>query len=143
MAGILTTNNINRIFGTGTNRVHALSDVNMEILEGRLTILRGRSGSGKTCMINLLGALDHPTSGEIYYGTRNIVRESDSKRDALRRTDYGFIFQSVALIPVMTAYENVDFAMRLAGAGLAQRDKRVKECLELVGLTKRMQHRPM
>jgi len=139
---LLETRNINRVFGSGENAVHALRDVNVQILKGRMTILRGRSGSGKTCMINLMGALDRPTSGEVFYNGRNIAAQSEPRRDLLRRKEFGFIFQSVALIPVMSAYENVDFAMRLSGASAQERDGRVRECLELVEMGKRAKHRP-
>lgn len=142
MKPILYADHVHRIFGTGASSVHAINDISVNVLPGRLTILRGRSGSGKTCMINLLGALDMPTQGQICYEDQVISAQSEHKRDQLRRTAYGFIFQSVALMPTMTAYENVDFALRLAGASAAQRDVRVKECLALVGLEKRMKHRP-
>ena len=134
--------NINRIFGSGENQVHALRDVNLDIFAGRMTILRGRSGSGKTCMINIMGALDQPTSGQVIYGGRDIVKESERRRDGLRRTDFGFIFQSVALMPMMTAYENIDFALRLSGVPAGKRDARVRECLEYVEMGKRAKHRP-
>ena len=139
---MLKAHNINRIFGGGSNQVQALKDVNIDILPGRLTILRGRSGSGKTCMINIMGALDKPNSGEVLYEGRDIVKDSENKRDMLRKSKFGFIFQSVALMPMMTAYENVDFALRLAGVSVANRDKRVKECLDYVEMSKRAKHRP-
>ena len=120
----------------------ALKGINLEVREQRLVVLRGRSGSGKTTLINILGALDKPTGGNVYFDGRLITGLSDKETDKLRRREMSFVFQSVALIPTMTAYENVEFAMRLAGAPNSQRVKRAKECLVRVGLEKRMHHRP-
>ena len=121
--------------------VDALKDINVKIEEGKLTMLRGRSGSGKTTLMNLLGALDQPTSGKIYFKDQEITALSETKRDLLRRGEMGFVFQSVALISNMSAYENVEFGLRLAGAPAAERRERAEQCLELVGLGKRMTHR--
>lgn len=121
--------------------VDALKDINVKIEEGKLTMLRGRSGSGKTTLMNLLGALDQPTSGKIYFKDQEITALSETKRDLLRRSEMGFVFQSVALISNMSAYENVEFGLRLAGAPAAERRERAEQCLELVGLGKRMTHR--
>ena len=132
----------NRIFKTAGGSVHALKDIDMEIQPRMLTVLRGRSGSGKTCMINLLGALDKPTSGQIFFQDRCISRMGEPARDALRRKEYGFVFQSVALISNMTALENVEFALRLSKYSRREMTKRAEECLAFVGLEKRMKHRP-
>ncbi len=131
-----------RTFGSGAATVRALGGVSFEIAPSQLTILRGRSGSGKTTLINIMGTLDYPTSGEVFLEDQNITRLSEGKRDALRRTKIGFIFQSVALMSLMTAYENVEYGLRIAGMKPSQRAIRAKECLELVGLTKRMHHVP-
>ena len=139
---IITTENVCRDFGSGKECVHALKNINIEIQEGTLTMLRGRSGSGKTTLMNSLGALDHPTSGKIYLAGQEITAMSERKRDALRCRDVGFVFQSVALIASMSAIENVDFGMRISGVRAAERRKRAEECLTLVGLGKRMSHRP-
>lgn len=122
--------------------VDALKGINLEVEENKLVVLRGRSGSGKTTLINILGALDRPTSGKVIFGEREITGISDIEADKLRRREMSFVFQSVALIPTMTAYENVEFAMRLAGAKSSERVRRSKECLTRVGLEKRMHHRP-
>lgn len=119
----------------------ALKDVSVQIPKGKLTILRGKSGSGKTTLINIIGALDTPTSGEVFFDGRDIAGLPDKERERLRRQKVGFVFQSVSLIPMMTVYENVEFALRLSGYK-GDRKKRVEECLHLVGLGKRMQHMP-
>lgn len=93
-------------------------------------------------MINLLGALDRPTSGSIIFDGENITEMSEPQRDLLRQKKIGFIFQSVALMSTMSAYENVEFGMRIAGMAAKDRKQRAEECLHLVGLSKRMNHRP-
>lgn len=119
----------------------ALSGIRMDIPKGALTILKGRSGSGKTTLMNILGALDRPTEGKVFYGERDITAISEKERNRLRRTSVGFVFQSVALIPMMTAYENVEYALRLSGH-TGNRRQRVEECLRMVGLAQRMNHMP-
>ena len=119
----------------------ALNDVSVDVPRGRLTILKGRSGSGKTTLMNILCGLDQPTEGKVQVDGREVTEMSDSDRTLLRRRDIGFVFQSVALIPIMTAAENVEYALRLSG-WRGNREERVKECLEMVGLGKRMSHLP-
>lgn len=142
MKAVLAAQGANRVFGSGSGAVHALKDIDMEIFPSKLTVLRGRSGSGKTCMINLLGALDKPTSGKVFFQGKEISSMSEAARDRLRRKNFGFVFQSVALISGMTALENVEFALRLAGFSAKERLARAEECLTFVGLEKRMRHRP-
>lgn len=126
---------------SGEEPFMALKDVSVKIPEKSLTILRGKSGSGKTTLLNIIGALDAPTSGEVFFGGKNITGLSDKEREKLRRQKIGFVFQSVSLIPMMTVYENVEFALRLSNYK-GDRKKRVEECLHLVGLGKRAQHMP-
>lgn len=140
---ILSTEGLCRDFKIGDGSiVSALKNINIEIEKGRLTILRGRSGSGKTTLINILGALDKPTKGKVMFGGKDITRLSEKKRDEIRRYEMSFVFQSVALMSGMTAYENVEFGLRLAKYPYDQRDKRVQEVLKNVNLDKRMFHRP-
>jgi len=122
--------------------VHVLKNVSIAIPTGKLTILRGRSGSGKTTLLNILGALDEPTAGEVTFLGNKITQISQSKKDSIRRKEMGFVFQSVALISLMTAYENVEFSLRVASFDPKKRKARAEECLNLVGLGKRMKHRP-
>jgi putative ABC transport system ATP-binding protein len=120
---------------------YALKNVSISIPQGCLTILKGRSGSGKTTLLNILSALDEPSGGEVYFDEKNLMELSVSEREKLRRYQIGFVFQSVALIPIMSAYENVDFGLRLAEYQ-DDRDKRIRQVMHLVGLTKRMKHMP-
>lgn len=143
METILKAENVSRNFTIGDGSVvNALTDINLTVNEGELACLRGRSGSGKTTLINILGALDRQSGGEVYFCGEELGKMSDSARDLLRRKRLAFVFQSVALISTMTAYENVEFALRLAGTPISERSKRAKECLARVGLERRMKHRP-
>ncbi len=139
---MIESKGVTRSFPLGGGReIEVLHGIDMIVPAGKLTILKGRSGSGKTTLLNLLSALDRPTQGQIYWGEKEIGKATEQEREYLRRKDMGFIFQAVALIPVMNAYENVDFGLRLAQT-TEKREERVKECLELVGLKNRMNHMP-
>lgn len=142
MANMITTKGVKRGFpiaGGGTAWV--LKGLDMEVEQGQLAILKGRSGSGKTTLMNILSALDYPSEGEVYFQGADITKMSEKERTLLRRYKMGFVFQSVALVPMMTAYENVEFALRLAGYK-GDRKARAEECLKMVGLGSRMDHMP-
>lgn len=141
MADILRAENISRIYGSGDRAVSALRGVNIEIPKMSLVVLRGRSGSGKTTLLNILGALDRPNTGEVLFDGREIVSLSERERDEFRRTKIGFVFQSFGLIPYLSAYENVEFGLRLAGAPKDIWKARVSEALDWVGISKRASHR--
>ena len=119
----------------------AVDHVSLSIPKGCLAILKGRSGSGKTTLLNILGALDRPDSGEVWFEDEEITKWTEGRREQLRREKIGYVFQSVSLIPMMTAYENVEFALRMAGVQ-EHRKERCEECLKLVGLGGRMHHMP-
>lgn len=127
--------------GSSDREFVALHDINVQIPSGKLTILRGRSGSGKTTLMNILSALDYPKKGKVVFEGQNLEEMSEAQREVFRKTNVGFVFQSVALIPMMTAYENVEFLLRLANYG-GSKQKRAEECLRLVGLGQRMHHMP-
>lgn len=133
---------VQRIYGKGHGAVHALKGANLNIAPGRLVALRGRSGSGKTTLLNTLGALDHPTEGAVYFDGKDITKLSEKQRNEMRRTQIGLIFQSFALVPFMSAYENVEFGLRVARVPSSQHRSLVEEALDIVGLKKRMSHRP-
>lgn len=139
---IMRTNQVKRFFPVqGEEDFYALKNISIQVPTGTMTILKGRSGSGKTTLMNLLGALDKPSDGEIFFGDQNVVTMNEKQRELLRRRSIGFVFQSVSLIPMMTAYENVEFALRLVGYEENWK-KRTEECLRLVGLSQRMHHMP-
>jgi putative ABC transport system ATP-binding protein len=142
MSIIVKTQGLGRDFISGGETIQALKEISISVQSGTLTILKGRSGSGKTTLMNLIASLDRPSRGNIYFEGREITHISESERDDLRRLRIGFVYQSVALIPLMTAYENVEFILRLAGYDKKTRKDRAKDCLALVGLQKRMHHLP-
>ncbi len=125
----------------GGDTFWALKGVSLTVPEGKLTILRGRSGSGKTTLMNILGALDDPTEGSVIFDGEDITDLGEDEKSLIRRKQIGFVFQSVALIPMMTAQENVEFALRLAGIK-ENRTERALECLRMVGLANRAGHMP-
>lgn len=137
---IMKAEKICREFKSGSNIVRALKDVDVTVEAAKLNMLRGRSGSGKTTLMNIMGGLDEPTSGRVWFGDECITDMSKRKRDMLRCRDIGFVFQSVALMPQMTAYENVEYMLRIAGLGVDK--ERVNYCLDRVGLTARAHHFP-
>ena len=139
---LFRTEGLSRSFSSAAGEVHALRNVSLSIPAHGLTILNGKSGSGKTTLINLLGGLDRPTSGKAFFEGQELSALSERARDKIRRTRIGFVFQSVALISFMTALENVEFGLRVAGCPAAGRRERALECLEQVGLSKRANHLP-
>ena len=141
---IIEARNITRMFPVGDGEFYALKHVDIDIPAGKLTILKGRSGSGKTTLMNILSALDAPTEGDVSFDGQVYSEMEDAQQEQLRRKEIGFVFQAVALIPIMNAYENVDFAMRLAEPELTAKevDERIRETLALVGMEERMRHMP-
>lgn len=139
---IVRTVNICRSFNVGERRLDVLKNINISIESGTFNILMGPSGSGKTTLLNILGALDRPDEGSVYIDGEEIAGVSDSKRDGIRRSKLGFVFQSVALMSNMSAFENVDFALRVYGYDKRKRNSRIEECMDFVGLKRRMKHRP-
>lgn len=139
---IIEAHGIKRCFRLGSGEdFYALKGIDITVPAGKLTILKGRSGSGKTTLLNILSALDEPTEGEVIVGGHVYSEMNEKEKEKLRRYNIGFVFQSVALIPIMSAYENVDFGLRLAEYE-GNRDARIKEVLDLVGLSSRMTHFP-
>lgn len=141
---MIEARNITRMFPVGDGDFYALKHVDINIPAGKLTILKGRSGSGKTTLMNILSALDTPTEGDISFDGQAYSEMEDAQKEQLRRKEIGFVFQAVALIPIMNSYENVDFAMRLAEPELTAKeiDERIRETLALVGMEERMRHMP-
>ncbi len=138
---MLRARGVTRAFPVSGGKFWALRGIDADIPAGALTILKGRSGSGKTTLLNILSALDRPTAGEVLFDGQDVARMSEDERTRLRRRRIGFVFQSVALIPMMNARENVEFALRLARVR-GNLSARAMECLRLVGLDKRAGHMP-
>lgn len=122
--------------------VHAVRSVSLDVRAGEFITLVGRSGSGKTTLLNMLAGLDHPTSGQVFFEGIDMAEFSEKQFIQLRRHRIGVVFQSFALLPLLSAYENVELPMRIAGVGASERSKRTNEVLEMVGLGRRAKHRP-
>ncbi len=131
-----------RDFKVGEVETHALRGVDLTIENGEFTSLVGPSGSGKTTLLQLIGLLDQPTSGSVCINGKDVTSLNRNQRADLRRGSIGFIFQFFALIPTLTAYENVEMPLLLNGAKASERKARVNEMLEAVGLSDRAHHRP-
>lgn len=139
---ILEVHDVCRSFQVGQTKLEVLKNVNIRVKEGTFNLLLGPSGSGKTTLLNILGTLDGPDSGRVMFKDMEVTKLSEKKKDKLRRKEIGYIFQTVALVSNMTAYENVDFFLRINGMKGKDRFKRIGECLRFVGLEKRGDHYP-
>ncbi len=134
--------NVTRSFKTGKLEAQALRGVNLTIEAGEFTALVGPSGSGKTTLLQLIGCLDQPTTGKVFINGKDVSHLNRDQRADMRRGTIGFIFQFFALIPTLSAAENIELPMLLAGAKPDERHARVKWLLEAVDLTERSHHRP-
>jgi ABC-type lipoprotein export system ATPase subunit len=136
----IEVNDVVRTYKVGGNEVMALRGINLKVKPGRWVGVKGRSGSGKTTLLNCIGGLDHPNSGIVRFFGREITRMSDSELTKWRREEVGYIFQSFALLPTLSAWENIELPIRIAGH--RDRHVRTKYCIDLVGLGKWANHRP-
>ena len=143
-APVLSARGLTRVFAgaSGAADVTACSNVSFDLSAGQLLVIRGRSGSGKTTLLNLLGALDRPTSGTVTLGTLDLTATSEADLVDIRRERLGFVFQNFGLIPALSAAENIELPLRLAGMDATARADRVAELLDAVGLTKHARQRP-
>ena len=141
MEYMMETMGVKRAFPVSGGQFLALKGVSIRVPTGKLTILKGRSGSGKTTLLNILGALDKPTEGQVIFNGQDIASLDERRRTLIRRCQIGYVFQSVALVPMMTTAENVDYMLRIAKYK-GNRAERTAEALRLVGLEKRMRHLP-
>jgi ABC-type lipoprotein export system ATPase subunit len=133
---------IMRVYRSAAQPVYALRGVNLTVDAGRFIGLKGRSGSGKTTLLNCIGGLDQPTSGSVLVHGRPLAEMDAAALTRWRQQEVGFIFQSFGLLPTLSAYENVELMLRIAGVDRRQRRERAQAYLELVGLGKWAGHRP-
>jgi putative ABC transport system ATP-binding protein len=138
---VLEARDIWRTYRSGEGQVHALAGVTLNVAKGDFVALTGRSGSGKTTMLNILGGLDRPTKGQVLIDGQDLARYNDRQMTKLRRERLGFIFQSYGLIPTLSALENVELPLHLMGWSYGRRRKRAREVLDMVGLGDRAEHR--
>ena len=146
MPDMIEVEGLRRTFGAGKNAVHAVDDVSFTVPQGQLCAVVGRSGSGKTTLLNLIGGLDQPDAGRIAVAGKQLAGPgrnlADKELAALRRDLFGFVFQSFALIPILSAAENVGIPLRLRKTPVAAREERVELLLNMVGLGAHTRQRP-
>ena len=134
--------NLYREYNLGGEKITALRDINLVVPNGKFLAVVGRSGSGKTTLLNIMAGLDQPTHGNVFILGQRISSMSSKELTDVRRSTIGFIFQSFGLVPLLTAFENVELPLRIAGMNFNQRHDRSREVLEMVGLWGRSHHRP-
>src|SRR3989442_5612648 len=139
---IVRVRGVHKFFTRGSEQIDVLNDLYLEVPEGEYLGLMGPSGSGKTTLLNLIAGLDQPSQGEVWIGDRLISRMSEGELAKWRTRNIGFIFQFYHLLPVLTAYENVELPLLLLPLGSAERRQQVLTALDLVGLSDRLHHRP-
>jgi putative ABC transport system ATP-binding protein len=142
MQPIVEARGVSRIFPMAAGPVTALSDVSLQIASAEYIGIVGPSGCGKSTLLHVLGCVDVPTSGDVRIQGRDVASLSDSDRSRLRLREIGFVFQRFFLLPMLTAWENVELPQAEAGAGRAERRERTRELLEYVGLAARADHKP-
>lgn len=133
---------LTRVYRRGENEIRPLDELDLDVNEGEFLALMGPSGSGKTTLLNLVAGIDRPTSGELRIGGRDIAKLSRSELAQWRSTHVGYIFQLYNLIPILTAYENVELPTLLLPLSRAERHRRVSAALDLVGIANRHDHYP-
>lgn len=139
---LLEAREISKVYQMGTTTVTALDNVSLSIDEGQFVAIQGTSGSGKSTLLNMVGGLDHPSSGDVYFNEKPLGPLSKKEMARYRRFSVGMIFQNFNLIPTMTAEENIKLALAFGGLRGVQRRQRSKELLGRVGLSDRLTHRP-
>ena len=139
---IIETINVGRKYELGSEEVVAVQDVNLEVRSGQFIAIVGRSGSGKTTLLNLIAGLDQATSGTVLFEGKNLAEMNEKELTEIRRHKIGFVFQSFGLLPLLSAFENVELPLRISGVKSKEREQRARDSLEMVGLTRRSNHRP-
>jgi putative ABC transport system ATP-binding protein len=139
---VTKVDNVTRVYKIGKIETQALRGICLSIEDGEFTALVGPSGSGKTTLLQLIGCLDQPTSGQVFVRGHDVSRLKRNQRADMRRGTIGFVFQFFALIPTLTAYENIEMPLLLDRHTSKERRERVMQLLESVGLADRAHHRP-
>ena len=139
---LLAAVEVERRYELDSEEVHALRGVNLNVFPGQFIAVVGRSGSGKTSLLNIMAGLDKPSDGQVLFEEQDLADMSEQELTDLRRHRIGFIFQSFGLLPLLSAFENVELPLRISGVSASERAERTREALDIVGLWTRSRHRP-
>ena len=139
---LIFADQISRNFKLTGETIHAVKTTTLKIIKNKFTIISGRSGAGKTTLLNMISGIDKPSEGEILFEGKNIAEFSEKQLTELRKTTLGIVFQSFSLLPLLSAYENIELPLRINGVNSKKRKDRSLELLNLVGLSHRGSHRP-
>jgi ABC-type lipoprotein export system ATPase subunit len=139
---IIAATGLWRTYRLGAEEINALRGVDLTLFPGEFVAVVGRSGSGKTTLLNVMAGLDRPTGGKVLFEERDLAQMSEDELTELRRHKIGFVFQAFGLLPLLSAFENVELPLRISGVAPGEREERTREALEMVGLWPRERHRP-
>jgi len=139
---LLAAVDLSRTYMLGSEEVHALREINLNVFQGQFLAIVDRSGSGKTTLLNIMAGLDKPSTGQVLFEERDLAIMSEDDLTDLRRHRIGFVFQSFGLLPLLSARENVELPLRISSVGTGEREERTREALDIVGLWDRARHRP-
>ena len=139
---IIAATGLWRTYRLGAEEINALRGVDTTVYPGEFVAVVGRSGSGKTTLLNVMAGLDRPSGGQVLFEGEDLARMSEDELTELRRHKIGFVFQAFGLLPLLSAFENVELPLRISGVGPGEREERTREALEMVGLWPRAAHRP-
>lgn len=142
MGNLITIRDLHRVYEVGSEKVHALNGVNVDIAENEYVAIMGPSGSGKSTLMNIVGCLDTPTSGSYVLKDKEIGKLNDNELARIRNREIGFVFQTFNLLPRADTLHNVELPLVYAGIKHEERRKRAREAIEMVGLTDRIKHKP-
>ena len=139
---IIAATGLWRTYRLGAEEINALRGVDATVYPGEFVAVVGRSGSGKTTLLNVMAGLDRPSGGQVLFEGQDLARMDEDELTELRRHKIGFVFQAFGLLPLLSAFENVELPLRISGVGPGEREERTREALEMVGLWPRAAHRP-
>ena len=139
---IIAATGLWRTYRLGAEEINALRGVDLTLFPGEFVAVVGRAGSGKTTLLNVMAGLDRPTGGKVLFEERDLAQMSEDELTELRRHKIGFVFQAFGLLPLLSAFENVELPLRISGVAPGEREERTREALEMVGLWPRERHRP-